>query len=304
MEDYCDSPSVMHTEQQTDINGAIIDKILEENEILKAELRRKTMNIELIRDDDENTKFYTGLPTWKVCEHLYHFLVPHVNPSLSLSLEDEYLLFLVRLRLGLLYKDLSASFIINEETARRSFQKWLEVAYFRLSFLIKWPSREILKENLPTVFKLPYPQCVAIIDCSEIFIDTPLNFKARSQTYSNYKKHNTIKFLIAITPCGSISFLSKCWGGKVSDKVITQKSGFLEHIEPGDTVLADRGFTVAEDIALCGGKLEVPAFTRGKTQLSQKEVECSKQLSTIRIHVERVIGQMKKSTEFYMVRFL
>ena len=53
MEDYCDSPSVMHTEQQTDINGAIIDKILEENEILKAELRRKTMNIDLICEDDE-----------------------------------------------------------------------------------------------------------------------------------------------------------------------------------------------------------------------------------------------------------
>ena len=48
MEDYCDSPSVMHTEQQTDINGAIIDKVLEENEILKAELRSKTMNIDLI----------------------------------------------------------------------------------------------------------------------------------------------------------------------------------------------------------------------------------------------------------------
>ena len=78
----------MHTELQTDINGAIIDKILEENKILKAELRRKTMNIDLIREDDENTKFYTGLPTWKVCEHLYHFLVPHVNPSLSLSLEE------------------------------------------------------------------------------------------------------------------------------------------------------------------------------------------------------------------------
>ena len=53
MEDYCDSPSVMHTEQQTDINGAIIDNILEENEILKAELCSKTMNIDLIREDYE-----------------------------------------------------------------------------------------------------------------------------------------------------------------------------------------------------------------------------------------------------------
>ena len=147
---------------------------------------------------------------------------------------------------------------------------------------------------MPMIFKLLYPRCIGIIDCSEIFIDTPLNFEARSQTYSNYKKHNTIKFLIAITPCGSISFLSKCWGGRVSDKVITQRSGFLNHIEPGDTILADRGFTVADDLALYGAKLEIPAFTRGKQQLSQRDVEYSKQLSTVRIHVERVIGQLKK----------
>ena len=265
MENACDTGRpVVHVEQQTELNGTSIDKILEENEVLKMKLHGKTMNIDLISEDDENTKFFTGLPTWRVSQHLYHFLAPHVDPSLSLSLKDEFLLFLVRLRLGLLYKDLSFRFTVSEETARRIFQKWLEVAYFRLRFLIKWPSREILKENLPIAFKHLYPQCVAII---EIFIDTPLNFKAKIQTYSNYKKHNTVKFLISITPCGSISFLSKCWGGKVSDKVITQKSGFLQHIEPGDTVLADRGFTIAEDIALCGAKLEIPAFTRGKPQL-------------------------------------
>ena len=92
-------------------------------------------------------------------------------------------------------------------------------------------------------------------------------------------KNNTIKFLIGITPCGSISFLSKCWGGRVSDKVLTQNSKFLSHIEQGDVILADRGFTIADDIGLCGGKLEIPSFTRGKKQLSQHDVEHSKQLS-------------------------
>ena len=107
-------------------------------------------------------------------------------------------------------------------------------------------------------------------------------------------KNNTIKFLIGITPCGSISFLSKCWGGRVSDKVLTQNSKFLSHIEQGDVILADRGFTIADDIGLCGGKLETPSFTRGKKQLSQHDVEHSKQLSSVRIHVERVIEQLRK----------
>ena len=36
----------------------------------------------------------------------------------------------------------------------------------------------------------------------------------------------------------------------MSDKVLTQQSGFLDMLEHGDTVLADRGFTIADDIAL------------------------------------------------------
>ena len=197
-------------------------------------------------------------------------------------------MFLVCLRLGLLLEDLAARFGVSVAIASRSFQKCLELMFCHLRFLIKWPSRDIIKENMPIAFKILYPHCISIIDCSEIFIETPTSFQA------NYKKHNTIKFLIAITPCGSISFLSKCWGGRVLDKAITQTSGFLNYIEPGDVILADCGFTIADDLALYGAKLEIPAFTRGKQQLSQKDVEYSKQLSTVRIHVERVIGQLKK----------
>ena len=42
-----------------------------------------------------------------------------------------------------------------------------------------------------------------------------------------------------------------------------------------------------------GARLEIPSFTRGKNQLSQRDVEMSKQLSRVRIHVERVIGLLK-----------
>ena len=71
---------------------------------------------------------------------------------------------------------------------------------------------------------------------------------------------NTIKLLIGVTPCGTICFLSECWGGRVSDKTITQESRFF-------------CFTVAEDIAIHGAKLQIPSFTRGKNQLTQEEVE-------------------------------
>lgn len=153
---------------------------------------------------------------------------------------------------------------------------------------------------MPQIFKDLYPRTWCIIDCSEIFIERPCAYQARAQTYSNYKKHNTVKFLIDITPCGAISFLSKWWGGRATDRCITQNSGFLR-LDHGDVILADRRFDISDDLAIYGARLEIPAFTRGKKQLSLQEVEYSKRLSKVRIHVERVIGLLKKNTLYFRV---
>ena len=166
--------------------------------------------------------------------------------------------------MGLLLEDLSVRFGVCLSVASKLFQKWLDIMFVRLSFLITWPEREVCKHNMPNCFKELYPNCRCIIDCSEIFIEQPKNYAARQTTYSNYKKNNTIKFLIGITPFGTISFLSPCWGGKVSDKNLTQSSNFFNCVERGDTILADRGFTIAEDLAVYGADLKIPAFTRGK----------------------------------------
>ena len=40
-------------------------------------------------------------------------------------------------------------------------------------------------------------------------------------------------------------------------------------------------------------ELLMPAFTRGKSQLSAKEVEVSPKIASVRIHIERVIGFLK-----------
>ena len=47
----------------------------------------------------------------------------------------------------------------------------------------------------------------------------------------------------------------------MSDKQLTLESNFFSYLEPGDVVLADSGFTIADDVAVHGAKLEIPAFT-------------------------------------------
>ena len=168
--------------------------------------------------------------------------------------------------------------------------------YVKLKFLIEWPDDDASMQTPPNAFRQYFPKPTVIIDCTEIFIDCPKTYKTRAQVYSNYKKQSTVKFLIAFTPLDSISFISKTWGGRVSDIDIVKDSGLinLNLHHHGDQILADRGFILQDEFTPgCRVELIISSFTKGKKQLSAKEVEVSQQTAPVRIHVERVIGLMK-----------
>ena len=97
-----------------------------------------------------------------------------------------------------------------------------------------------LFKTMPAEFKRGFIGVSAILTV----LKYPSDLMARAQTYSQYKHHNTVKFLIGITPQWSVSFVSKGWGGRVSDKHLTEHCGILEHLSEGDVILADLGFTV------------------------------------------------------------
>ena len=165
----------------------------------------------------------------------------------------------------------------------------------KFSPLISWPEREHLWRTMPQCFMYSFGKKVTVvIDCFEIFIEKPTNLLARAQTFSSYKHHNTIKILIGITPQGTISYVSEAWGGRTSDKYLTENCGFLEHLIPGDMVMADRGFTITESVGLKHAKLVIPAFTKGKDQLDPVDVESTRGIANVRIHVERVIGLLRR----------
>ena len=82
--------------------------------------------------------------------------------------------------------------------------------------------------------------------------------------WSNYKHHNTVKFLIGISPQGVVSFISEGWGGHVSDIQRTEECGLLRKLLPGDVVLADRSFTVHETVGMFFAEVKTPPFTLGK----------------------------------------
>ena len=71
-------------------------------------------------------------------------------------------------------------------------------------------------------------------------------------------------------------------------------SGFLKFLQHGDLILADSGFNIVETLATHGSILKIPHFTKGKSQMLGEEVDNSRKISNVIIHVERVIGRNRK----------
>lgn len=266
------------------------------------ELKIQLLNVQIseqsFSENDEKTKFYTGIPIFFfLLTHVFNLVAPHIKHTSTnvLSKFQGFILTLMKIKLNIPFKDLAYRFGISVSTASRIFDKWIDVMSTRLQFLILWPEREELRKTMPLVFKQNFGNKVAIIiDCFEVFIERPSSLIARAMTWSNYKHHNTVKFLIGITPQGVTSFISKAWGGRVSDKHVTENSGLLRKLLPGDIVLADRGFDIADSVGFYQAKLYIPAFTKGKSQLSAQEVDETRKIANVRIHVERVIGLVRR----------
>jgi len=162
----------------------------------------------------------------------------------SVSLEDQLLLTLIKLRLNTPILDLSIRFDISETTVTNIFKTML-FALHQLLFVAcmpRVPSRLKCQSALPDCFKL-FPNCTQVWDCTEIEIEIPQkDLNAQRMTYSSYKSRNTFKDLVSIAPNGTVVFCSNLYSGNTSDKEIVVQSGILQTCSPGDMIMADKGF--------------------------------------------------------------
>lgn len=135
----------------------------------------------------------------------------------------------------------------------------------------------------------------SIVDCFEIEIEKPSHPIAQSLTWSEYKKTNTMKYLISSTPDGFINFISRGYGGRATDAAIIEDSGFLKNLTAGAGIMADRGFKhTAHLFAKFQCEMIRPPSASNLERSSKDEVKLTKQIASLRIHIERVIRRVRE----------
>lgn len=219
-------------------------------------------------------------------------MITHVCNS-SVNKNDRLLIFLIKIKHGLTFSAIGVLFNLHRTSVSRIFFQCLEILSIKTKNLIFWPSKSSVKETMPQGFKKLFPNTRCIIDCTEIKYEQPPIVKQRVYMYSRYKSCYTVKFSAAITPNRAVLFISKCYGGRASDSFITNNSGFLSKLEPGDQVLADKGFPgIKTDCENKSSILVMPPILHHR-RFTEQEVIDTYSIASIRIHVERFFARLK-----------
>lgn len=218
------------------------------------------------------------------------------NCKYKLTSLQQLILLLLRLRMGYLIEDLAYKFDISTGFVSKICTTWIYFLYNEFTTQLKpfmFPSRKTIAETLPKIFR-SLKNIRVIVDCAEFFCQSPSNFEHQGNLYSSYKAHTTFKVLIGCTPNGCISFVSDAFEGSISDREIFKRSKIADLLQPGDVVLADRGFTVHDLVEAKKAYLNIPPFLNGRDRLTAQEEILTKNIAKQRIYVEHVIGRLKK----------
>ncbi|XP_055504152.1 uncharacterized protein LOC129704819 [Leucoraja erinacea] len=311
-------------QKQKDINKLTdkVEMLVGKVEELKLKLKNASIKKRFCSNiNDKNVRRLTGLFSTEDLDNLCEYLKPKAmkmrycegkkkvvstivprnfkrtpkktGPKSKLSVKDEMILVLMKLRLGLSMVFLASLFGLSVGTCSKIFYTWIKFLAIQLKPLIFWPNRDLIRSTQPKQIINKWPALRCILDCAEIFIERPQHLQLQALTWSEHKKHNTVKLLVGIAPNGMITFLSNAWGGRSSDAHIVRKSEFLNLVDPGDCIMADREFPIQEDLKFRQAYLEILPPSDGYQPMTTEKVHTTKKVANVRIHVERAIGRLK-----------
>ncbi|XP_011877706.1 PREDICTED: uncharacterized protein LOC105567439 [Vollenhovia emeryi] len=190
---------------------------------------------------------YTGLSSFELLDTITECVSEIETVSTTnkkeLSLKERITLTFVKLKVNMSFTALAVLFGISRHTCSNYFNEIIPLLSTVLESVIPWPTQEEIRKNIPIAFK-NYRSTRVILDCAEIPIEKSKCIKCRILSYSHYKKGHTAKVEFCVAPSGLITTVSLAYGGRASDKFITNNCGILNRLDYNDAVMVDKGFLI------------------------------------------------------------
>lgn len=95
------------------------------------------------------------------------------GPRPNLSPINQAFLLRVWLKCGFSLSHTAWLFGTPKSTVSRYLITWINFLYFSLGSLPIWPTKQQARETTPECFKTTYPKTRCIIDCTELFCQSP-----------------------------------------------------------------------------------------------------------------------------------
>lgn len=257
-------------------------------------------SVERYKDNDAVIAFYTGFETYEKFYFVFSTLSPmahlvkyYKSRVEHISTENQFFMTMIKLRQNKCNFELAQFFQTSPTTVSNIFITWINFMHQLWRKLNIWPSKDLVEFYMPDSFKQSFNNTRVIIDGTEMKMEKPGNPISQQASWSSYKHNNTLKVLVGATPGGLLSYCSPAYAGSISDRQTVERSELLNKLEPGDSIMADRGYNIQDMFIGRDIILNIPTFLKGKSQVPGLKILEDRRLASQRVHIERLIGLTK-----------
>ncbi|XP_033228718.1 uncharacterized protein LOC117180364 isoform X2 [Belonocnema kinseyi] len=229
---------------------------------------------------------FLGLP--KSAMHL----IASMEKRLNIPILHIYCV-LKKIRLNLSNEVLSYDFGLSYSHISHIFKKTVPLIARYLKKYILWPEENLISANLPVQFRNRLKKVQSILHIFEVKMER--SNLIQGLRLPSYESTETARFLVSSTPNGFITFVSTRYCKGNADVTIVKNSGFLD-ILPEDVAilsLADRGFKYVDNVLKeknCR-LIRVPSISMRRNW--KAETKIYRWLASVRIHVKRLMNQLR-----------
>lgn len=297
-----------------------VDEALEHIQELEEQIKRLSPTVLLLKKwcvSDEDFRYFTRFPSQHIFYVFWRSIEPcasrsvywskamtmgvvtvekdHIQPRpwRKLQLIDEFFMFCLCVAAGLPERVLAEIFQVCASKVRCVLITWSNYLYLVLGSVQIWMTQEQVRQTMPVKFQQYRPNLRAIVDSIQLRCESLEAHTPHSETFSTNKSYTSFRALIGVAPCGAITFASKLFACSITERELTRQSGILELLEPGDGIMADKGFLIERLVEDVGAKLIIPDF-KYQSQFRMETTGNSKAIARLHLLVEQAIRRIKE----------